>query len=362
MKQPLVRIMGMDGSGKTTICDNLEVLDPHVISFGNTPRYAYRWLKTYGIGKADEVTYDQVDIRRHVFMKMNEQEAHLHNSLAVERPVVAVRGRADTWISANALQEKPMPEDFDILFPKDLRPDLLVVLTADPKVIEERLDLRGESKTGANSMEYHERTQHMYTRLASIARKHMPVLEFDTGKLVTTPEQVTDDVLSAIHSLQPKDRHLPNITTFTSDLQKDIQRARKVALRYAYPRDKSTKVGCVLHAGGKIFTGANIARWSWNTTTCSERAALDKAFAAGVTSLERLVLYGYTEGNPEGGAFAPCGACRELLKEALFHLGQKDLPIFLVAPDGKTVTETSLARLLPHSGSLTQSQYWKTSA
>jgi cytidine deaminase/broad-specificity NMP kinase len=353
MKQPLVRILGMDGSGKTTICDTLEAFDPGIIAFGSTPRYAYRWLQTYGVGKSDEVTTDQIDIRQHVFMKMNEQEAYLHDSLTLERPVVAVRGRADTWISANALRGKPIPQDIDVLFPRELRPDLLVVLTADPRIIEQRLDEREEIKRGANSMEYHRRTQDMYDKLATVAKKHMPVLQFDTGKKSLTSEVITKDILAAIHDLQPKGSRA---YSFNHQLKADIKRAVNVAHNQAYPRDKVTKVGCVLRADGKIFTGANIKRWSWNTTTCSERAALDKALAAGITSLDRVVIYAQSTDNSISSALAPCGSCRELLKEALFHLGQSDLPIFLVAPDGESITETSLSHLLPYSKSLTRSQ------
>ena len=353
MKQPLIRILGMDGSGKTTICDALEALDPQVLTFGSTPRYAYRWLQSYGVGKSDEVTPDQIDIRQHVFMKMNEQEAYLHNSLTLERPVVAVRGRADTWISANALRGEAMPQDIDVLFPQALRPDLLVVLTAEPGIIEQRIDERNETKKGANSMEYHRRTQDMYDNLASIAKKRMPVLQFDTGKKSLTPEIVTKEILAAIHDFQPKSSRS---YTFNNQLQADIKRAIAAAHNQAYPRDKVTKVGCALRSGSRVFTGANIKRWSWNSTTCSERAALDKALATGITSIDRLVIYAHSSEALLSDALAPCGSCRELLKEALFQLNQHDLPVFLVAPDGKTLTETSLSHLLPYSKSLNHSQ------
>ena len=192
--------MGVDGSGKTTICETLETLDSHIITFGGTPRYAYRWLATYGIGRADKVTPDQVDIRQHVFGKMNEHEAYLYDSLCNERPVVGVRGRADTWISAAALRGTPMPRDFNVLFPKALRPDILVMLTAPLSVIELRIELRGESKTGANSMEYHRRTAAMYEDFAAIARRHMPVLQFDTSRTNLTADHIARELLEAIHN------------------------------------------------------------------------------------------------------------------------------------------------------------------
>lgn len=198
---PQVRIMGMDATGKTTICELLQKLNPQVITFGSTPKYAYRWLETYGIGRADKVTEDQIDVRQHVFGKMNEHEAYLYDDLCMERPVVGVRGRADTWISANALRGVPMPRDMDTLFPKHLRPDLLVVLNASLDVVEERLNIRQEAKTGANSMQYHRHTQSMYSDLADIAAKHMPVLSFDTGRSSVTPELVSAQILGKIREL-----------------------------------------------------------------------------------------------------------------------------------------------------------------
>jgi cytidine deaminase/thymidylate kinase len=377
----------MDGSGKTTICRTLESLDSQVITFDSTPKYAYRWLKTYGIGQADEVTLDQVNVRQHVFMHMNEQEAYLHNSLCEERPVVAVRGRADTWISANALRGKSMPRNMETLFPKDLRPDVLVVLTADLKDVESRIDARGESKTGANSMTYHQRTREMYTDLATIASRHMPVLTYDTSKKSVTPESVANDLLNTMRGLahvpsrssvmtsrdmksiaQTYGNGLPissklvkkrNYDKLPNYLKKQIMLAKSQALEHAYPRDKITRAGCVLVSGNQLYTGSNIKRWSWNSTTCCERMAIDQAFAGGIGTIDRLILFVTNIGAPMSGHIAPCGSCRELLKEALHHLGQSDLDIYMVGPDEQSVIQTTLSALLPLSGTLTHSEFWE---
>jgi cytidine deaminase/broad-specificity NMP kinase len=377
----------MDGSGKTTICQALEALDSQVITFDSTPKYAYRWLKTYGVGKADEVTLDQVNIRQHVFMMMNEQEAYLHNSLCEERPVVAVRGRADTWISANALRGKSMPRNMETLFPKDLRPDVLVVLTANLKDVEARIDARGESKTGANSMTYHERTREMYTDLATIARRHMPVLTYNTSNKSVTPYAIASDVLNIMRGLT----HVPTRSsvmtsrdmksvahTYSNNLslpaklvkkhafeklpnylKKQIMLAKSQALEHVYPRDKITRAGCVLVSKNKMYTGSNIKRWSWNNTTCCERMAIDQAFSGGIETIDRLILFVTNIGVPMSGHIAPCGSCRELLKEALHHLDQSDLDIYMVGPDEQSIIQTTLSALLPLSGTLTHSEFWE---
>ncbi len=191
---PQIRILGMDRTGKSTLCHALELIDDQVITFANTPRYAYRWLETYGVGRAAEVTPQQVDIRQHVFGQMNEHESFLYNNLCQERPVVGVRGRADTYISANALRGKAMPRDIDSLFPKSLRPDALVVLTAPLWLVEHRIDSFAEKKTGANSLQYHSRTRQMYDDLAGIAGKVMPVLQFDTSQPINTPDAIARQV------------------------------------------------------------------------------------------------------------------------------------------------------------------------
>ncbi len=202
MQYPQVRVLGMDGAGKSALCQALEDIDDQTITFANTPRYAYRWLQTYGVGRADKVTTKQIDIRQHVFGRMNEHESFLYNDLCRERPVVGVRGRADTYISANALRGKAMPHDIATLFPKALRPDMLVILTAPLWVIEQRIDSRAEHKTGANSMEYHSRTREMYDDLAVIAGKVMPVLYFDTSQANNTPAAIARQLKQQMDDLR----------------------------------------------------------------------------------------------------------------------------------------------------------------
>jgi cytidine deaminase len=133
-----------------------------------------------------------------------------------------------------------------------------------------------------------------------------------------------------------------------------------MAMEQAFPRDKITRAGCVIAAHGKTYTGSNIKRWSWNSTTCCERMALDQAFAAGIQSIDRLVLFVTSVGAPMTGNVSPCGPCRELLKEAMFNLGQDDLTVIMVGPDEQSITEAKLSALLPLSSTLTSSEFWTT--
>src|SRR4030095_30970 len=202
MMHPIVRIFVMDTVGKTTICEALERQSSDIVTFAHTPEYAYRWLRTYGVPKTAEVTSKQVNLREFVFSKVNECEAYTHRRVSEYRPVAAVRGRADTLISAQARRCKAMPQDMATLFPKYLRPDILVLLQAPLWIIEQRLDELGESKTGANSMRYHAITKTMYEQLATLAKKFIPVLSFDTGKADNTPDFIATSILGAIHDYQ----------------------------------------------------------------------------------------------------------------------------------------------------------------
>jgi thymidylate kinase len=196
-----VRIIGTDVSGKTALCDALEAASPDLVAFSETPKYVYRWLRTYRIGRSSSITPDQLERRESIFMRFNEHEAHAIDDVLEERTVLAVRGRADTLLTHAALRGRPMPCDFTSLFPLGMRPDLLVVLVAPPDTIEARLDARGERKTGANSMEFHIRCRQLYEEVGIIAGRHMPVLFFDTANPVNAPSQIGQAVHAALVSL-----------------------------------------------------------------------------------------------------------------------------------------------------------------
>lgn len=78
---------------------------------------------------------------------------------------------------------------------------LLVVLSAPLNIIEERLDDRGESKTGANSLKFEEQCLNMYDELARLAKRYMPVLTFDTSDPQNTPDAMAQQVKDAMKSL-----------------------------------------------------------------------------------------------------------------------------------------------------------------
>jgi len=113
-----------------------------------------------------------------------------------------------------------------------------------------------------------------------------------------------------------------------------VELARRARERAHAPYSRF-RVGAALWAsGGSVHTGCNVEVASYGLTCCAERVAVFAAVAAGERDFRSIAVV-----SP-GGA-APCGACRQVLREF-----GPDLVIPLAAETGPVRT-TSLAALLP---------------
>jgi len=118
----------------------------------------------------------------------------------------------------------------------------------------------------------------------------------------------------------------------------ELVRLAAVAGKEAYAPYSKFGVGAVLKArDGRLFSACNVENASYGLTICAERAAVFKAVSEGVRSFACLAL-----SVPGGGA--PCGACRQVLREF-----GADLPIFVGDENGEMRRELNLANLLPDS-------------
>lgn len=116
------------------------------------------------------------------------------------------------------------------------------------------------------------------------------------------------------------------------------------AMEYSYSPYSDCRVGAALLCkNGKVFTGTNIENAAFGPTVCAERVAIFKAVSEGEKEFLKIAVVG-GKGGVINGVFAPCGVCRQVLREFCddnfeFLLGE--------TPDSfKTVT---LKDLLPLS-------------
>ena len=98
-------------------------------------------------------------------------------------------------------------------------------------------------------------------------------------------------------------------------------------------------VGAALEcADGTVFTGCNVENASYPAGICAERCAVSKAVSEGHRDLVRIAIAGK---GPEH--CAPCGICRQVLREFA-----PDLEVICLNGAGEEKSFT-LSQLLPHS-------------
>ena len=104
-------------------------------------------------------------------------------------------------------------------------------------------------------------------------------------------------------------------------------------------------VGAALLAkSGKVYRGCNVENAAYGPTNCAERTAFFTAVCAGEREFEALAICGGPAGKPVSELCAPCGVCRQIIREFC----PDDFPIVLTT-DGTKLYETTLAELLPLS-------------
>ena len=117
------------------------------------------------------------------------------------------------------------------------------------------------------------------------------------------------------------------------------------AREHAYVPYSGFAVGAaVLTKEGKVYQGCNIENSAFGPTNCAERTAFFTAVYQGERDFEAIAIVGGREGQPVSDLCAPCGVCRQVMREFC----KNDFKIYLSKGDGDVLTYT-LSDLLPLS-------------
>lgn len=108
------------------------------------------------------------------------------------------------------------------------------------------------------------------------------------------------------------------------------------------PYSHFTVGAALLSESGKLYTGCNIENAAFTPTNCAERTAFFKAVSEGEREFSAIAISGGKEGEEPDDYCAPCGVCRQVMKEFC----KEDFKIILVKNENEWKTFT-LGELLP---------------
>ena len=105
----------------------------------------------------------------------------------------------------------------------------------------------------------------------------------------------------------------------------------------------------LLSEDGTVFTGCNVENASYPVGICAERTAISKAVSEGHKKFKALAIAGALSKSNGSDFCAPCGMCRQFIREFC----SEDFPIILAkADDSAEIKEHKiyeLKELLPDS-------------
>ena len=96
---------------------------------------------------------------------------------------------------------------------------------------------------------------------------------------------------------------------------KELFKSAINAMNNSYSPYSGCKVGAALICkNGNVYTGTNIENAAFGPTVCAERVAVFKAVSEGEKEFSKIAVVG-GKGGVINGIFAPCGVCRQVLRE-----------------------------------------------
>ncbi len=94
-----------------------------------------------------------------------------------------------------------------------------------------------------------------------------------------------------------------------------VEKAFEIRKR-AYTPYSHHKVGAaLLGKNGQIYLGCNIENAAFTPSNCAERTAVFKAVSEGQLEFDAIAVVGGMEDAEELDYCAPCGVCRQVLRE-----------------------------------------------
>ncbi len=92
-----------------------------------------------------------------------------------------------------------------------------------------------------------------------------------------------------------------------------LLKAAEKSIVNSYAPYSRIRVGAaVLTEGGQVYSGANVENASYGLSLCAERAAVAAAVAGEGPGMRIRAI---AVASDQKGAFAPCGACRQVIHE-----------------------------------------------
>ena len=126
----------------------------------------------------------------------------------------------------------------------------------------------------------------------------------------------------------------------------ELVRAAIAARENAYAPYSHFAVGAaLLCADGTVYGGCNIENAAYSPGNCAERTAIFRAVFDGHRDFAAIAVVGGPQGQPISELCAPCGVCRQVMREfcdpATFRI--------LMGTSDTEYIESTLEELLPNS-------------
>ena len=81
------------------------------------------------------------------------------------------------------------------------------------------------------------------------------------------------------------------------------------------PYSRFATGAALLGKSGRIYLGCNVENSAYGPTICAERVAFFKAVSEGERAFAALAVCGAPEGEMPDKPCAPCGTCRQVMRE-----------------------------------------------